>query len=68
MSKPQFNGNVHITRRKVTGEQSKAAKVARFDMKQSGIDPLNESQVFTPEELDDLYAKDDPDEPWWNKY
>ena len=37
-------------------------------MKQSGIEPLNESQVFTPEELDDLYAKDDPDEPWWNKY
>lgn len=32
------------------------------------ITPLKENQVFTQEELDELYAKDDPDEPYWSKY
>lgn len=38
------------------------------DMIEDGVIPLKENQVFTPEELEDLYAKDDPDEPWWSKY
>jgi hypothetical protein len=49
-------------------------------MIEDGVTPLKENQVFTPEELDELYAKDnqeeldelyaknDPDEPWWSKY
>ena len=43
-------------------------RTAIRDMIKDGITPLRESQVFTPEELDELYAKDDPDEPYWSKY
>lgn len=68
MANRKFNGRVVITRKSVKGENSQAARIARFDMEKDGITPLEEQQVFTPEELDNLYAKDDPDEPWWNKY
>lgn len=40
----------------------------RAAMIEDGITPLKENQVFTQEELDELYAKDDPDEPYWSKY
>lgn len=64
----KFNGRVVITRKSVKGESSQAAKVARFDMQKEGTKLLSEDQVFTQEELDELYAKDDPDEPYWCKY
>lgn len=64
----KFNGKVVITRKSIKGENSQAARIARFDMEKDGITLLEEKQVFTPEELDELYAKDDSDEPWWNKY
>ena len=37
--------------------------IEEFDKEKAGI---NSKQVFTPEELDELYAHD-PDEPWWNR-
>lgn len=43
-------------------------RAAIRDMIEDGITPLKETQVFTQEELDELYEKDDPDEPWWSKY
>lgn len=67
MANKRFNGKVVITRKSIKGENSQSARVARFDMQKEGIVPLKEEQVFTEEELDELYAKDDPDEPWWNK-
>ena len=66
MANKKFNGKVVITRKSVKGQESKAAKVARFDMQKEGITPLEEKQVFTPEELDELYAYD-KNEPWWNR-
>jgi hypothetical protein len=68
MANRKFNGRVVITRKSVKGENSQAAKVARFDMQKEGTKLLSEDQVFTQEELDGLYAKDDPDEPYWCKY
>ena len=68
MANKKFNGKVVITRKSIKGENSQAARIARFDMEKDGITLLEEKQVFTPEELDELYAKDDSDEPWWNKY
>jgi hypothetical protein len=43
-------------------------RAAIRDMIEDGVTPLKGNQVFTPEELDELYAKNDPDEPWWSKY
>ena len=43
-------------------------RAAIRDIIKDGITPLKENQVFTQEELDDLYAKDDPEEPYWSKY
>lgn len=43
-------------------------RAAIRDMIEDGVTPLKENQVFTQEELDDLYSKDDPDEPYWSKY
>lgn len=63
----KFNGNIHIARKVVNGVNSEAARVARYDMKQEGITLfLKESQVFTEEELDELYSYDE-NEPWWNR-
>ena len=65
MANKKFNGRVVITRKSV-GQNSQAARVARYDMEKDGITPLEEKEVFTPEELDELYAYD-KDEPWWNR-
>ena len=48
--------------------QNPEDRAAIRDMIEDGITPLKENQVFTQEELDELYSKDDPDEPWWSKY
>lgn len=48
--------------------QNPEDRVAIRDMIKDGVTPLKDDQVFTPDELDKLYAKDDPDEPWWSKY
>lgn len=48
--------------------QNPEDRAAIRDMIEDGITPLKENQVFTQEELDELYAKDDPDEPYWSKY
>ena len=66
MANKKFNGRVVITRKSVKGKSSQAARVARYDMEKDGITPLEEKEVFTPEELDELYAYD-KDEPWWNR-
>lgn len=62
----KFNSNIHIARKVVNGVNSEVARVARYDMKQEGITLLKESQVFTEEELDELYSYDE-NEPWWNR-
>ena len=67
MANKKFDGKVQITRRTVRGENSQAARVARFDMQQEGITPLHEEQVFTEEELDELYKFDPENEPYWNR-
>lgn len=41
-------------------------RAAIRDMIEDGVTPLKESQVFTQEELDELYAYD-KEEPWWNR-
>ena len=66
MANTKFNGQVVITRKPIKGENSQAAKVARFDMQKEGTKLLSEDQVFTQEELDELYAHD-RNEPWWNR-
>jgi len=49
-------------------DTNKTAKIAaETDMQQEGVKLLSENQVFTQEELDELYAKDDPNEPWWQR-
>ena len=63
----KFDGNVKITRRPLKGSSSQAARVARFDMQKENITPLEEKDVFTPEELDDLYQFEPDKEPWWNR-
>jgi hypothetical protein len=66
MANRKFDGRVVITRKSVKGENSQAARVARFDMQKEGTKLLSEDQVFTQEELDELYAHD-KNEPWWNR-
>lgn len=66
MNRKKSNGKVVITRKSIKGESSQAAKVARFDMQKEGTKLLSEDQVFTQEELDDLYSYD-KNEPWWNR-
>lgn len=67
MANKRFNGKVQITRKTVRGENSQVARVARFDMREEGITPLKEEQVFTEEELDELYRFDPDQEPYWNR-
>jgi hypothetical protein len=67
MNRKKSNGKVVITRKSIKGENSQAARVARFDMEKAGITPLEENQVFTPEELDELYRFDPENEPYWNR-
>lgn len=67
MANKKFNGKVVITRKSIKGENSQAARIARFDMEKDGITPLEENQVFTPEELDELYRFDPDQEPYWNR-
>lgn len=48
-------------------DTNKTAKIAaETDMQQEGVKLLSENQVFTQEELDELYAHDE-NEPWWNR-
>lgn len=66
MANRKFNGDIHISRKTVIGESSNAAKIARQDMQKEHITLLIEKEVFTPEELDELYSYDE-NEPWWNR-
>lgn len=66
MANHKFDGKVQITERTVRGKASKAAKAAMEDMQKEGTKLLSEDQVFTQEELDELYAHD-RNEPWWNR-
>lgn len=63
----KFLGEFEITPKGVRGEASQVAISARNDMKQDKemIPLLSEKEVFTPEQLEELYAKD-KEEPWWN--
>lgn len=67
MANHKFDGKVQITERTVRGKTSKAAKAAMEDMHKEGIKPLEERQVFTEEELDELYRFDPDAEPYWNR-
>ena len=46
--------------------QNSEDRAAIRDMIKDGITPLKDSQVFTQEELDELYSYD-KEEPWWNR-
>lgn len=46
--------------------QNPEDRAAIRDMIEDGITPLKENQVFTQEELDELYSYD-KEEPWWNR-
>lgn len=63
MVNKKFNGKIVITSQSTKSQSNQETRIARFDKEKTGINP---KQVFTPEELDELYAHD-PDEPWWNR-